>query len=77
MPAIGIRDLGGRCARREKSNSIAVDAEGVVLQLIGLLMVVQVMGLLLRGIAFQMMLPRVQHTAAQRVQLRQRPRAHL
>lgn len=40
-------------------------------------MVVKVMGLLLRGTTPQMVLPRVQHFAAQSVQLGQRPRTHL
>lgn len=70
VPAIGVRDLGGCCARSEKSNPVAFDAEGVVLQLMGLLVMMQVRGLLLRGIALQMMLSRVQHAATQGVQLR-------
>jgi len=70
VPAIGVRDLGGGRARGEKSNSVALDTEGMMLQLMGLLMVMQMRRLLLRGIALQMMLPRVQHAATQGVQLR-------
>lgn len=74
---IGMCNLDGCCARREKSNPIALDTERVVLQLMGLLMVVQMMGLLLRGITLQMMLSRVQHAAAESIQLGQRSRTHL
>lgn len=77
VPAIGVRDFGGCRDRCEKSNPVVLDAEGVVLQLMGLLVMMQIRGLLLRGIALQMMLPRVQHAATQGVQLRQIGRAHV
>lgn len=66
---IGVYNIDGCCARREESNPIAIDTEGVMLQLMGLLMMLQLMGLLLRGITLQMMFPRVQHAAAESIQL--------
>ena len=75
MPAILTRSLGGsRGGRKETRITLHILR---VLQLLRLIMVVKVMGLLLRGTTPQMVLPRVQHFAAQSVQLGQRPRTHL
>lgn len=77
MPgAVLVGCLDGRRGGRKEA-WITFDILGVVLQLLKLVMVVKVMGLLLRGTTPQMVLPRVEHSAAQSVQLGQRPRAHL
>lgn len=73
-----MRAVDRRRVRHEKPRAALDDVVGVVLQLMGLLMVVmQLMGLLLRGTTPQMVLPRVQHAAAQGVQRGQRARTHL
>lgn len=68
--------LDGRGVRHKKTR-ITFYILGVMLQLLRLIVVVEVMGLLLRGTTPQMVLSRVQHAAAQSVQLGQRPRTHL